>query len=391
MSNKYYRFKLLVCLLFCQFLLLANSFAQQISATIPYELYGGKMIIKMLLNGQEERFIFDTGAGQSSISAGYAKQYNLPAVDSIRLNDVTSTVATYKLTKLKSITTTDRKISFNGLRPVIMPDVSAIIDCFHVAGVLGSDMLSGTVCTIDARNKTITLTDGKVAPVESLRYSHNFSKEGHLPIFNVIVNGQELQILMDSGAGDFMVLKQADFERLKNAGVAQIRKKGRGGKAMGLAGEVENSESAQVYIPEMRVGPAKFADIITETSNPPFTLLGVKFMEHAKVTIDYPRKRVFYMPYEQVPVKPAYTETNFGITVKDNRLKITHIWSDLEGTIDDGDLITHINGIETGTYEFCDVIAGIPALRGTGPKLLTIKTQKGKIVEIEYKAQKIKI
>lgn len=391
MFKKHYSFKLLICWLLCQFLMLSNSFAQEVTATIPYEVYGGKMIIKMLLNGQEERFIFDTGAGQSSISAAYARQHNLPIVDSVRINDVTSKAATYKLTELESITTTDRKIGFNGLRPAIMPDLSVFIDCFHVVGLLGSDMLSGTICTIDARTKTITLTDGKVAPSESLRYSHNFSKAGHLPIFNVIVNGQELQILMDSGAGEFMVLKQADFEKLKSSGTAQVLKKGRGGKAMGLAGEVDNLESTQVCIPGMRVGPAKFANIICETSNPPFTLLGLKFMEHARVTIDYPRKRVFYIPYEQAPLTPAFTDTNFGITVKDNRLKVAHIWSDLAGTIDEGDLITHIDGVETGTYEFCDVIAGIPALKGTAPKLLTIKTKQGKTVKIEYKVKKIEI
>ena len=374
-----------------QLLLFNSLLGQQVSAIIPYELYGGKMIIKMLVNGEEERLIFDTGAGQSSISAEYAKLHNLPVIDSMRINDVTSTSAMYKLTQIGALTTTDYKIGFNGLRPVIMPEQSAIIDCFNVVGVIGSDMLRGTVCTIDARSKTITLTEGTIAPKEPLRYAHNFSKDGHLPIFNVVIGGQELQILMDSGAGEFMALKQKDAEKLRAVGVEKKKKKGRGGKAMGLAGEVDNMESEQVYLSDMRVGPAKFADIITETSNPPFSLLGMKFMAYAKVVIDYPRKRVYHMPYEETIVRPEFKEANFGVTVMDNRLKIAHIWSDLEGVIDEGDLITHIDGVEMGAYEFCDVIKGIPALRGPKPKVLTIKTKAGKTVEVEYKIENVKI
>lgn len=375
----------------CQLFLFTNLSGQQVSATIPYELYSGKMIIKMSINGQEERFIFDTGAGMSSISAAYVNQYNLPVVDSMRITDVTSISAMYKLTNIASLTTTDNKIGFKGLRPLIMPESSVFIDCFNVVGLIGSDLLSGTVCTIDANSKTITLTDGKIAPKKSLRYAHNFSNDGYLPIFNVVVDGQELQILMDSGAGSFMVLKQQDSERLKNSGVLKVRKKGRGAKAMGIAGEVDYNESEQVYLSEMRVGPAKFSDIISETSNPPFTLLGLKFMEHAKIVIDYPRKRVYYIPYEQGIIKPEFKESNFGITVKDGQLKISDIWSDLDGVIDEGDVITHIDGVETGTYEFCDVIKGIPALQGAEPKLLTIKTKNGKNVELEYKVENIKI
>lgn len=374
-----------------QLFLFNNLFGQQVSATIPYELHSGKMIIKMLLNGKEERLIFDTGAGQSSISAEYTALHKLQVVDSMRLNDVTSTSAMYKLTQIASLSTMDKKIGFNGLKPVIMPERSPIIDCFNVVGLIGSDMLQGTVCTIDAATHTITLTDGRYAPKESLRYAHNFSANERLPIFNVVVDGQDLQILMDSGAGEFMVLKEKDAEKLKKSGALQIRKKGKGAKAMGISGEVDNMESAQVYLTEMRVGPAKFTDIITETSNPPYTLLGVKFMEHAKIVIDYPRKRVYYMPYEQVVVKPEFKEANIGITVKDSLLKIAHVWSEWEGVIEEGDVITHIDGVETGRYEFCDVINGIPALRGANPKMLTIKTKSGKIVNLEYKVEIIKV
>lgn len=386
MILKNYLLGLLGFLLTC-----SNVFAQSVRAEIPYEIYAGKMIVKMIINGEEERFIFDTGAGQSSISYEYAQKNKLSIIDSMSLKDVTSTSAMYHLTQIKSVMSQDKKVNFSGLRTVIMPEHSAIIDCFNVVGILGSDMLNTTICTIDSKTKIITINDRNAVINESFRYAHNFSKKGHLPIFNVIVNGQDLEILMDSGSSDFMTLKQTDYSKFDSLNAVRVIKEGRGGKSMGLAGEIDVRKNKMVLFSELRVGPAKFNNVITETENPPHTLLGLNFLEYAKVVIDYPRSRVYYIPYSKEVIEHKFRDSPFGISVANNKLVIAHLWDDLEGIVDEGDIITHINGIETGNYVFCDVISGIDLLKGSEPKLLTIKTKKGKSIELEYKVNEVKI
>lgn len=366
-----------------------NVHAQKATTVIPYELYSGKMIIKMIINGQQERFIFDTGAGKSSLSAEFCKKQNLKITDSIKISDVTSNTAYYKQVKIDSLVTSDKKIKFDGLTAVIMPEPSPI-RCFDAVGLLGSDMLAQTICIIDSKSKTITIIAGENPLKESFRYAHDFRHPSVLPIFNTYINGQELQVLFDSGSGSFMNLKQSDFERLKANGNAKLLKEGTGAKSFGISGKLDKAVNYQVYIPEMRIGPMKVANIVTETSNPPHTLLGVAFMQHAKMIIDYPNRRLYCLPYEQGVINPIFRQTNFSITVARGQLTVAHIWKDLEGQIADGDIITHINGIKTGVYNFCDVAAGVKELKEPGPKMMTIQTKDNRTVNIAYKVEEIK-
>ena len=380
-----------IYIFFAYIFLFFNAKGQSFTTVIPYEVYADKMIVKMIINGKEERLIFDTGAGQSSISYEYIQQNNLRIVDTVQLKDVTNTTSTYHLAQINSIMPLDRTVNFSKTAVVVMPAGSVFTDCFNVVGILGSDILSRTICTIDPKTKTITLNDANSVIAESFRYAHSFSKKGSLPIFNILVNGHNLEVLMDSGSRDFMSLKRADYSTLDSHNAVEVIKEGRGKQSIGLAGEININTIKRVHFTDMRVGPAKFQNIITETENLPYSLVGLKFMEQAKVVIDYPKKRIFYVPLTKEVVKPIFKESSFGITVVDNKLTVSTVWENLNGIIEEGDIITHVNGIETGNYVFCDVISGIDILKGSDPKLVTIKTKSGKSINLEYKVNEVKI
>lgn len=388
MVNKKMGLRIVITL--CAILFSLGLNAQNVVSVIPYEVYGGKMIVKIFVNGQEERFIFDTGAGKSSLSTEYCRANNLIAIDSIKINDVTSTTAYYPQTRIALMTTLDEKVRFNNVPVIIMPEPSPL-RCFNVIGLIGSDLLATTICIIDPKTKTITITSSENPSQESLRYSHNLLPNNVLPIFSVLVNGIEISTLFDSGSYSFMNLKNSDFERLKEKDAVTVISQGSGAKSFGLANKIESDEGNRVYVQNLRVGPAKFEDIFTETSNTPYTLLGVRFLEYAKIVIDYPRRRLFYLPFEQDTIKPVFKHTNFGVTIRDGKLVVANTWGDLSNVISEGDLVTHINGVQTGTYDFCNIIAGVKELKGSDPKILTIKTKGGKVVDLEYKTEVSKL
>jgi len=368
----------------------SRAAAQQVTAVIPYELVAGKMIVKMQLNGKEERFIFDTGASLMSLSAEYCRAHNLGVVDSILLNDSSGITKYLKQTRVSSVMTPDKKLNFTGISCAIMPEPSPV-RCYDVAGIIGADILSTMICTLDARAKTISLSTAAVPYQESMRYAQNFTKEGILPVFNILINGEDTRVLLDSGSGSFLNLKQSDAEKLKAAGAVTVLKEGKGAKSVGISGQLDYTRDQQIYIPELRIGPVKVADVITETTNAPYTLLGTRFMEYARIVIDYPKQRLYYVPYEQGILKPVFRESRFGITVKGGKLAVTHIWQEMDGIIEVGDVVTHIDGQETGTYDLCDILKGIPALRTPGPKMLTIQRQDGRKIDVEYKGELVKI
>ena len=360
-----------------------KSLAQSTVAVIPYELTAGKMIIKMYLNEKEERFIFDTGASKTSLSTKYCQENNYIVVDSTLISDATSNTSYYKMTRIASLLTTDNKIRFTSIPTLIIPEPSPLL-CLNVIGIIGSDILQNLICTIDPNSKTITLTTAEKPVAESLRYSHRFADNGFMPVFSLFLNGVETKVLFDTGCSSFMALRDKDFENMRKLNVIKIVKEGEGVTSIGLSGKLESISNYLVYIKDMRVGPVKFANVVTETSNTPLTLMGTSFLNFAKVIIDYPRRLLYYLPYSSEPITPVYKTTNFGLTIKDRKLVVTHIWKNLEGVLSEGDLITHINGVETGVYDFCDLYSGIKELRVPGKKMFTIRKKDGKTVEIEY-------
>ncbi len=359
------------------------SFAQSTTAVIPYELSAGKMIIKMYLNESEESFIFDTGASKTSLSTDYCRSNNYVAIDSTLINDATSNTAYYKMTRIASLLTPDTIIRFTSIPTLIMPEPSPL-RCLNVVGIIGSDILQNLICTIDSKNKTIILTTAEKLSTESLRYSNRFVSGSNMPIFTFFLNGVETTALFDTGSPSFMALRGKDFDTLKKLNAVKILKEGIGSKSVGLSGKLESINNFLVYFKDMRVGPAKFSNVIAETSNTPFTLLGTSFLSFAKVVIDYPRKLIYYLPHTNESMTPVYKTTNFGITVKERKLVVTHIWKNLEGVLSEGDLITHINGVETGNYDFCDLYTGLKEFKVPGKKMLTIRTKEGKSIDIEY-------
>ncbi len=385
--NKYLK---RITLTLCVILFSLNLDAQRAYSVIPYEMYSGKMIVNLKINGKTERLIFDTGAAKSTLSSEYCRENNIEASSTMKLTDVTSTVATYPMTMISSIATLDNQFTFVSVPAVIMPEPSPL-RCFNVVGLVGSDILAKTICTIDSKSKTITISTPEKPSPEPIRFALNLDQKSVLPVFNVLVNGVDITVLFDTGSGSFMNLKDIDFEQLKEHDAVQIMNRGSGAKSFGLANKVESSNANQVYIKNLRVGPAKFADIFTETSNSPHTLLGVKIMEYAKITIDYTRKRLYCIPYQQDTIRPLFKEPNFGLTIRDGKLIVSNVWKEHENLISEGDIITHINGVPTRTYQFCDIIGGVKEMYVPGPKILTIQTKDGNTLDLEYKIEILKL
>ena len=71
--------------------------AQQVKSVIPYRMVGGKMIVDMQMNGVSRSFVFDTGAGKTSLTGEVCDELGLATVDSMRITDVNSKQVAYPL------------------------------------------------------------------------------------------------------------------------------------------------------------------------------------------------------------------------------------------------------------------------------------------------------
>lgn len=362
------------------------SNGQQIRSKMPYRLVGGKMIVEMNVNGTPRPFIFDTG-GRTALTGELCEELGLVVKDSMVVTDVNGNKGGYPLVRIKSLMTLDGVINFTDVPAMKLAEPSPFA-CFHADGLIGSELFAQmqAIVEIDGKTNTITITSAESPSTISLRKMIPFAQGGGMPIIAIQAGiGEGIKVLFDTGCPGFLSLKDTDFEKLKDKGVCSVLSEGFGEGSIGVAGMAAAAESYRVLFPRVNVGATKFNNVTVETSTPPFTLLGVKLLNYGKVTIDYPRGRFYFEAYEQ---ENDLTSKHYDVNlrVKDGNLVVSTVWTAMKGLVEVGDLVTHINGKPTGTYDFCEsIINGIPELKAKKKTKLTIRTEDGEKVIIYEK------
>ena len=375
------KYRIITIWLFC--MMTFSVVAQQYKTVLPYRMVGGKMIVEMIMNGTPRSFIFDTG-GRTALTGEICEELGLTVTDSLVVTDVNSNQATYPIVVIESLLTPDGKINFKGV-PALQLAQPSPFECFHADGLIGSDLLARTIVEIDGKAKTVTITSAEKASTISLRKMIPFVKAG-MPLISLKAGvGNNITCLFDTGCPGFFSLKNTDFEVLKSAAAFNILSEGYGEGSIGVAGMAAADVSYRVRFPLISVGSTKFKNVSSETSTPPFTLLGVRLLDYGKVTLDYPRTRFYFEAYE--PENDLESKHyNVALRVKDGELFVSTVWSTMKGIVEVGDKVTKINGKPTGKYDFCEsIINGIPELKAKKKTKLTIRTRQGEKVIVYEK------
>ena len=374
-------YKVITILLFC--VMTFQVGAQKYKTVLPYRMVGGKMIVDLVMNGTSRSFIFDTG-GRTALTGEICEELGLTVVDSLVVTDVNSKKAAYLLVSIESLMTPDQKINFKHVSAMKLAKPSPF-ECFHTDGLIGSDLLVRTIVEIDGKNKTITITSAENPSTVSLRKMLPFTKSGMPIILLQAGAGNNITALFDTGCPSFFSLKVSDYETLKTTGAFQVLSEGYGEGSIGVAGMAEADISHRVCLPVLSVGGTKFQNVTSETSTPPFTLLGVKLLDYGKVTLDYPRAR-FYFEANEAVNDLSSKHYNVALRVKDGELIISTVWSAMKGVVEVGDKVTRINGKPVRMYDFCEsIVNGIPELKGKKKTRLTVQTKQGEKVIVYQK------
>ncbi len=374
-------YKVITILLFC--VMTFQVGAQKYKTVLPYRMVGGKMIVDLVMNGTSRSFIFDTG-GRTALTGEICEELGLTVVDSLVVTDVNSKKAAYPLVSIESLMTPDQKINFKHVSAMKLAKPSPF-ECFHTDGLIGSDLLVRTIVEIDGKNKTITITSAENPSTVSLRKMLPFTKSGMPIILLQAGAGNNITALFDTGCPSFFSLKVSDYETLKTTGAFQVLSEGYGEGSIGVAGMAEADISHRVCLPVLSVGGTKFQNVTSETSTPPFTLLGVKLLDYGKVTLDYPRAR-FYFEANEAVNDLSSKHYNVALRVKDGELIISTVWSAMKGVVEVGDKVKRINGKPVRMYDFCEsIVNGIPELKGKKKTRLTVQTKQGEKVIVYQK------
>ena len=359
--------------------------AQDVTSVWEYEVVGSKMRVKLYINGELRNFIFDTG-GRTALTSEFCDRAALPDTDSMRVTDVNGQVDYYPIVTIEYLVTPDQNVGFTDVPALRLPSPNPF-HCFGADGIIGSELLSRFIVTINPADKTITLTTSDKAEGLSLRKMHNFSANGIMPVIPLhIGTGASLNVLFDTGFGGFISLKNEDFDTLAALGAATVIDEGISRGSIGVAGMAATDRLRLVEFPAVTLAGTRFTGARAETGTPPFTLLGMELLDYGSVTIDYPRRR-FYFNAGEKSYHRDDLHRPFSLGVDEGRLTVSSVWSEMEGRVAIGDPVTHINGKPAGVYDFCESITkGIPELKVPGTVIITVETAAGP-VELTYKEE----
>lgn len=358
--------------------------AQQVKSVMSYRLVGGKMLVDLYVNNQLRSFIFDTG-GQTALTAELCDELNIPVVDTVKVMDVNGKEVRLTRVIVSSLLTQDKFIDFSRVA-VMKLDKPSPFECFQADGLIGSDLFKDLRVEIDSKAKTIIVTSAEAISNVSLRKMLPFTRQGFMPIISLQAGaGNSLVALFDTGYSGFLSLKDTDYENLRFNRAFQVVNEGVGGGSIGVGGMAESDFLYRVEFPVLSIGAAKFKQVTSETSTPPFTLLGVKLLKYGKVTIDYPRRQWYFEAYEK-EFDLADKYYNINLKVENGDLLVSTVWSTMKGVVEVGDRVLKINGKPIGKYSFCEsIISGIPELKEKKKTKLTVLTKQGEKVIIYQK------
>jgi len=298
-----------------------------VSATIPFTIESGWIVAEVGVqvgNGKPEKkkFIFDTGAS-TSFTSGFASGKGWKT-ETISVNQV----ALGESGKQKQMQMTAEPVVFSfGDIQVKQKHVSidnvavSSFNCADAGGLIGSNVLSKFVVTIDFKNGTLTLTQKNAYDYGQLgRYSGKLSFMAlpfqQNPYCSIVVNGEEYNGIFDTGfTGNVMLTVDSTKNTFHKITAEADIKTYEAYAAMANVNGVMKQHSMVYEWPNAAFGSDKDSFSANSLTIQPASKnscnVGLKFArQYEKVVIDWNKKDIYF--FYPLPT-PAPTQNDVRI------------------------------------------------------------------------------
>ena len=277
--------------------------SQELTDTIPLTFEYNMPVVKALINGQERRFLLDTGSSASILMLGTGDDYVL-AGDSIEMEDAHGEKQLTGYTQADfCLGCFERKKNF-----YFMPYNEVLHGLFD--GILGMDYLEymGVVVKIDVkRGHLIVTTDKRLFNSEKRKKTtYKRDKTDRLPKLKVKMSpgGKVKNVLFDTGFNEMLELRMEDFERLMHSRRGEDFRQQLTGTAYGgnQGTALQQKDSVgriNFRLKEMKALKTKMYDIDAHAEAATDSKLGAAVLNHGSVIIHARKRRIYFLPTEE--------------------------------------------------------------------------------------------
>lgn len=318
--------------------------------TVPYVESGGKLMVKVLVNGVEGHFLIDTGA-PCCVTGTFARKAGIEA-DSARTVDVQDSngaLASTHLVELAELKLTP-SVSFTRLEAVLW-EPGHLMEQFGVDGIIGYNLFRRGAIQFDATQRTFTFASS----VDKLSVDYTTAiplvNDRFLALLQVNLGGGACDTVMfDSGASAFYEISALSLDRLEKKGKKAVRVLGSGSGILsfGAAGLEDGSLKKRVCLPDFSLGRARFRDVTSVTTDAPNSRMGSALLQHGALTIDYLGRMAYFLPNERRAVNLYEKDWDVVITVMNDSLCAGLVWDYAKLPLKGGERIVAVNGQRFG-------------------------------------------
>ena len=333
--------------------------AQRFRAIVPYVNEGGKLIVSLKVNGQQGRFLLDTGA-PCCVSHEFASRIGLKAGEMRTGEDSNGRAVQASLVSLDSLQL--GAVTFRNIQAMQWEKgtpTAQLID-----GILGYNLLRMGIVKWDTRQRQFiftTLTEGLgLDPSRALPLLPN----DYVPMVAVRLGKSDTDTVMfDSGAEGFYEMSNRQRERLtQSRSTARILATADGTLSMGASGIEGVTTKHRILISQMEIARFRFADVATTTTDGTSSRLGSMLFNYGDVAIDFPRRAFYFLPHplQKAPLKVYQPEWEVVPTVTADGTIVAGIVWNAKLPIHQGDRIVEINGKRCERIDFAKAVSTPP-------------------------------
>ena len=353
---------------------------------VAYTELKNKIIIRVKIQGQTYRFLFDTGA-PNLISHSLKDLIETKALQTIQVKDANDKRRPLNVVVIPLLDIGG--VSFKN-SPAIVNDTASnfLFDCLKIDGIIGSNLVRDAIVQIDSKKKQIILTDQvRKLGLEGLNYlDMALNSNQSSPYIWIRLKGEgkaREQVLLDTGAEGFYDLSFNSFKKLNELQVFSHIDSAQGYKGVGLFGVSEPTTHYRVQLPSIDLMGTEFVHVISISTKAVKSRIGADLLRYGKATLNFKQKRFYFEAFDSI-VDLQEEVWSFSPTVKNGRVVVGIVWDEsLSTSLKSGDSIIKMNEVDTGSMDICDLLVKASPLQDQNELNIIFKDSSEKVRELK--------
>ena len=352
---------------------------------ISYESVYDKVVIPVVINGKEFRFLLDTGA-PNVISKKVLEELNLVNTKTINVNDANNLEQSMQAVEIPKIEI--GKLTFeNQVALVYDLENHNILSCFKIDGFVGSNLLKKSILKISKADQKIIITD----QIKKLNPSKKPTKikiigNQKSPYIEFRFTGKNKEIvsdmvLIDTGMDGFYEMSNRAYKIFEEYKVFEVIAKANGVNSLGLFGAGNPTPQNLLKVETAVLNSTKIKNLIINTTDDNNSRIGLDFLNYGDLIIDFKNKKAYFESEDTITLESLVPK--YATIVQDNKYVVGLVWDEeLAKQMSFGDEIISIDSYKINEMSFCEILKLKKEWKNKSNYSLTIKNKENKITTI---------